>query len=219
MRRLGVILAMLLAWPALASDGVPSNGALSDQDFYRLAACGAPPGGKCQQDFVRWKKRQVTVALAPDTDGVPAETARQVDKAVDQAIATLNRAGAGVQLRRDDGLRRPDILIRRTALTEGEKTRSIPRFPDGEEIGVGFMWLYWRGDNSISQAGILISSDIYPAHVRSVVLEEIMQCLGFLFDIENPAYEGRSILAQDSNSTITIIGQDRAILLLHYPPN
>lgn len=219
MRRLGPVLALVLAWPVHAGDGVPSRGILSDQDFYRLAACGAAPGGRCQHRFVRWTKQQVTIGLAPDSAGFPTQAARQVDKAVDQAIATLNKAGAGIQLRRDDRLRKPDILIRRSALKEGERTRAIPRFPDGQEIGVGLMRAYWRGDGSLSQAGILIARDIHPPHIRSVVLEEIMQCLGFLHDIENPAYEGRSILAQDSNTTVTIAGQDRAILLLHYPPD
>ena len=49
------------------------------------------------------------------------------------------------------------------------------------------------------------------------MLEELFQCLGFLYDIENRYYEGRSILSQDSNDTTTLAGQDRMILRRLYP--
>jgi predicted RNA-binding protein Jag len=49
------------------------------------------------------------------------------------------------------------------------------------------------------------------------MLEELFQTLGFIYDIENRYYEGRSILSQDSNATTTLIGQDRKALRRLYP--
>jgi hypothetical protein len=79
------------------------------------------------------------------------------------------------------------------------------------------MWLSWDDALHIQAASILITSQIEAEQARSVVLEELTQSLGFLFDIENPYYEGVSILSQDSNETISIAGQDRAMLRMHYP--
>ncbi len=213
------LLATLLLLPcgALASDGVTSFGPLSDKDLYRLATCGAAPGDACQGPVVRWGKPRLTVALLPAERGYPVKLAKNVDAALDRAIATINAAGAGITLRRDDRATKADIVVVRPDLMEGEPTRNIPRMPDGEPIGVGFMWLWWDDNRISTEAALLISSDITAKDLPSVILEELFQCLGFLFDIENPTYEGVSILAQDSNETITITGQDRAILRMHYP--
>jgi hypothetical protein len=206
-----------LAGGAVASDGVPSSGKLTDKDFYRLATCGAAPGDSCQGPVVRWRKAVVTVALRPAEPGYPPKLAARVDAALDRAIERINAAGSGLTLRRDDRKREADILVIRPDLVEGDPTRNIPRMPDGELIGVGFMWLWWDGNKNATEASLLISADISAGDLPSVILEELFQCLGFLYDIENPAYEGVSILAQDSNSTLDIIGQDRAILRMHYP--
>jgi hypothetical protein len=64
---------------------------------------------------------------------------------------------------------------------------------------------------------MLISQDISEDDLPSVALEELFQCLGFIYDIENRYYEGRSILSQDSNATTTLAGQDRMILHRLYP--
>ena len=90
---------------------------------------------------------------------------------------------------------------------------------DGLEIGVGYMQINWDDALRITDGTIVIAADIAPQDVRSVVLEELTQSLGFLYDIENTYYEGVSIFSQDSNETISITGQDRAVLRLHYPEN
>lgn len=207
----------LLALPVAASDGIVTEGRLSDKDFYRLATCGATPGGDCDGPVVRWTKTQLTLALAAPHRRYPPDLAARVSAEVDRAIATINRSGAGIRIRRDDSLSEPDIIVSRPALSEGEATRNIPRMPNGQAIGVGFMWLWWNQRAEITEASMLISEDITEADLPSVVLEELFQCLGFLYDIENRYYEGRSILSQDSNETTTIIGQDRMVLRKHYP--
>jgi serine/threonine protein phosphatase PrpC len=72
-----------------------------------------------------------------------------------------------------------------------------------------------RGE--ITEASVLIAEDIAIEDLRSVMLEELFQTLGFIYDIENRYYEGRSILSQDSNATTTLIGQDRKALRRLYP--
>jgi hypothetical protein len=208
-----------MAFPLWAGDGVASSGLLTDKEFFRLATCGAAPGDACQGPKVRWPKGRVTIGVAEPEPGYPPKLAKRVSKALDAAIAEVNGAGSALKLRRNDTLREPDILISLPTLSEGELTRDIPRMPDGESIGVGFMWLYWDDRQRVTEAALLISQNIETGDLTSVMLEEVFQCLGFLYDIENPAYEGVSILAQDSNSTTTISGQDRAILRMLYPVN
>lgn len=215
------LLAIAALWlgtmQALAGDGIATEGKLSDKDFFRLATCGATPGGDCLGPVVRWSKAEVTVALAPAHRRYPPKLAEAVSEALDRAISEINRAGAGIRLLRDDRLSAPDIIVSRPALSEGERTRNIPRMPNGHEIGVGFMWLWWDERAEITEASVLIAEDITIEDLPSVMLEELFQCLGFLYDIENRYYEGRSILSQDSNATTRLAGQDRMILRRLYP--
>lgn len=207
----------VLATCAQAGDGVFTEGKLSDKDFFRLATCGATPGGDCLGPTVRWANPQLTVALAPAHRRYPPALARKASAALDRAIAEINAAGSAIQIRRDDSLKEPDIIVSLPALSEGDATRGIPRMPNGHAIGVGFMWVWWNERTEITEASILISEDITEADLPSVMLEELFQCLGFLYDIENRYYEGRSILSQDSNDTTTLAGQDRMILRRLYP--
>lgn len=222
MRKLTLSLAAsfamcLPALPGLANDGVVSEGRLSDEAFYRLATCGAPPGGECDGPIVRWPSDRISLALAPAHRRYPPRLAARVSRELDRAIDEINRAGAGIRITRDDRLENPDIIVSLPALSEGEPTRNIPRIPNGQAIGVGFMWLWWNDRAEITEASMLISEDITSEDLASVVLEELFQCLGFLYDIENPYYEGRSILSQDSNATTRITGQDRMALRRLYP--
>lgn len=207
----------LVAGQAMAGDGIVTEGKLSDKDFFRLATCGATPGGDCLGPIVRWGETELTVALAPAHRRYPPKLAKAVSEALDRAIAEINRAGSAIRLVRDDRLENPDIIVSRPALSEGEMTRNIPRMPNGHAIGVGFMWLWWNDRAEITEASVLIAEDITPEDLPSVMLEELFQCLGFLYDIENRYYEGRSILSQDSNATTRLAGQDRMILRRLYP--
>lgn len=211
------LLASLLALPSLASDGVVTEGRLSNRDFFRLATCGAEPKGDCNGPTVKWAKRVLTLGLAPAHRRYPPDMAAKVSAELDRAIAEINAAGANLRIKRNDSLAEPDIMVSLPALSEGDRTRKVPRIPNGQEIGVGFMWLWWDDNAQISQASMLIADDISDEDLPSVVLEELFQCLGFLYDIENPDYEGVSILAQDSNVTTTISGQDRMALRRLYP--
>lgn len=208
----------LAAGPANASDGVLAPAKLSDIDFYDLATCGAIPGQNCKGPRVRWPKARVTVAMHPDTGTMSPAKSDRVSQALDRAIATINAAGARISLVRDANTPLPDIMLRRVSLRPGDLTKDIPNIPDGLPMGVGFSTVWWVNDRYLTKATILISAHILRQDVVSVVLEELFQSLGFRYDVEGRYYENRSILAQDSNSTTTITGQDAAILRLHYPP-
>jgi hypothetical protein len=144
----------------------------------------------------------------------PARAA-QVDAALDAAITQINGAGAGLSLRRvpDNSPALIRLSIRSPAtielIAEGRGARSAP---------AGMVLFTPPEPDRIVGATILISSDIPLFQVNSVVLEEVTQSLGLVFDIDNPAYDRRSIFSQERNSVTVITGQDAAILRLHYPP-
>lgn len=218
LRACGVLALVLAAGAALAqSDGVASVGRLSDADLYRSMTCGAAPGGDCAGPVVRWNKTRLTVAFVDDSNGQLPEKTALIARSLDQAIETLNQAGANLHLNRRDSAATADVTLHHVDLKEGDVTQNTPGFPDGLAIGVGHMWLSWDDALHIQTASILITSEIGEDEARSVVLEELTQSLGFLFDIENPYYEGVAILSQDSNATIAITGQDRVVLQMHYP--
>lgn len=212
----------LLVSPLLAdtppSDGVAVAALLSDADLYRLATCGAPPGGACQAEVLRWGKPNLTLRIDLGRDPLPTGFATRLDAALATAIAEVNSAGAGIRLHlTDDPM--ADITIRPTDLVDGTILTGAPGFSGRGIMGVGYMTVWYDASNSIAEAVILISTGITDDDLPSVMLEEVTQSLGFLYDVEGPAYEGVSILSQTSNATVTITGQDAALLRLHYPPS
>jgi hypothetical protein len=213
-----LILSALLATPAFASDGIPTTGPLTDTEFLRLLTCGATPDGPCQGDAVKWANpTRLTIAFGPVPSGYDSRKADQISAAVDAAITSINAAGSAVALTRVATAGNPDITLRPTLFYENEAISNEPGLPDGEVIGAGYVYLYWNDKRQITQGTILIARDIETVDIDSIVLEEITQSLGFLFDIENPDYENVSIFAQDSNTVLSITGQDAAVMRLHYP--
>jgi hypothetical protein len=213
-----LFIAAFLAAPAFASDGVATTGPLTDTDFLRLLTCGAEPDGPCQRDAAKWgNPRALTIAFGPVPDGYTAAKAAQISAAVDAAIASINAAGSAVNLTRVDTTDRADIFLRPTLFYENDAVYGEPGVADGERIGAGYVYVYWDDNRRMTEATILIARDIESRDIDSIVLEEIAQSLGFLFDIENPDYENVSIFAQDSNTVLDITGQDAAVMRLYYP--
>jgi hypothetical protein len=199
------------------SDGVAVTGRLSDADFYRLATCGAPPGGPCQRAPLRWDKPVLTLRVEPGRDPLPPGFEARLISAATLAIQQINAAGAGIRLSYV-AAESADITIRATTLSEGTVMVDTPGFSGAGIMGVGFMTVWSDETNRIVEAVILISTTIIEEDLPSVMLEEVTQSLGFLFDVEGPAYQAVSILAQDSNAITTLQGQDATLLRLHYPP-
>ncbi len=216
----GLLLAplLLLATAALPDDFVIAKGRLSDADFYRLVACGRPPGGICRMPLRRWPAdlaRDLTVTKLSDIEPVWPTTAAQIDLALDLAIDQINNAGAGIRLRRVDdnapALIRLQVRSPRTmALISGETTQA--RIPAGMVMPGG------ASPDRITAASIVISSAIALTETNSVVLEELTQSLGLPFDISGKYYRRRSIFSQESNGVTRLTGQDITALRLHYPP-
>lgn len=198
------------------SDGIFAPGLLSDTDFYRLATCGASPGGDCRATTLRWRKPRLTLSVLPGGDPVQPGLHARLVLAAQHAIAEINGVGAGIAI---DWIPEgpADITVRPTALTEGMILDDTPGFSGPGVMGVGYMTVWSDPQGHIAEAVILISTAISEADLTSVVLEEVTQSLGFLFDVEGPAYEGVSILSQTSNATTRLTGQDAMLLRLHYP--
>lgn len=217
-----LLIALTLAAPAALAeipqfDGVAAPTLLSDADLYRLATCGAPPGGDCQGPTLRWGRPILTLTVIPGDDPLPEGFAMPLIQAAVRAVVQINAAGAGIRIKLVP-TGPADITIRPTALTEGSVLTEMPGFSGSGVMGVGYMTVWSNDDDIITEAVILISTGILAEDLASVVLEEITQSLGFLYDIDGPAYEGVSILSQGSNATTVIAGQDAALLRLHYPP-
>jgi len=217
---LGLIGLCLVTTPTRAenapTDGVVAPGILSDADLYRLATCGAPPGGDCAAPALRWKKKRLTVAIVMGNTPVDPDFEDRLTKALAHAVAEVNGVGAGITLRLTRS-RSADIVIRPTELVEGTVLTESPGFSGAGIMGVGYMTVWSDAADTIFEAVILISTTITQNDLPSVMLEEVTQSLGFLYDVESPAYEGVSILSQTSNETVTLTGQDAALLHLHYP--
>ncbi len=202
---------------ASAFDGVVVGGLLSDEDFFRAATCGAAPGQDCVQDPVIWPKSNLTLTILPYEVQVSAVMSLLLSTSVDYALLQINRAGSGLTITRVPGPE-ADIQVTLTDAEEGSQMPDLPGVSAPGEMGVGYTSLWWDDTNRITAASILISHQIRPTEVVSVVLEEIFQATGPLFDIDSPAYEGVSILSQNSNATVSIADQDARLLRRLYPP-
>jgi hypothetical protein len=223
MKGLGPSFALMacLAVPAAGADYVDASGKLSDEDFYRLVACGAPPGGRCQQTLTKWSpsdRRGLTVAIILADRDFPETKQRQILRALDRAIDELNGSGADIHLTRTDGSR-GDIRIYLVAAPVNSTIRGTgnPTL-DGGYIEAALTSIVWQtGTGRMESASIAISRGILPGDIRSIVLEELTQSLGLIFDIRDTYYNSRSIFSEDGNSVLRIAGQDDMVLRTHYP--
>lgn len=219
------VLALILSlWAGLAAaqDYVVTNGILSDEDFYRLVACGAAPGGECGMPYVRWSDSRaiaIRVRLEAPIAGYPDALYDQLSDAVDRAIAEINSVGARLQLQRVAKGAGEDILISGLNVGDGEAVRGsgVPDL-EGAIMGAAYVYVWWDGLRNLTDGRILMANDLPEREVYPVLLEELTQAMGFLNDIRNPLYEDDSVFSEDSNSVTRLGRQDRAAILRHYPP-
>jgi hypothetical protein len=191
---------------------------LSDEAFYRLVACAAPPGGPCAKPMIRWPERrrlQLRVGIAGIADSFPSYKLDLVDLAVDDAIAEINASGADLFLTRvyEGDVDVPLYLVDtpQGGTIDGTSLSDL----DGAEIAIARVAMRSRGTEIVA-AAIAISQDIRRQEIASVVLEELVQAMGLPTDIDGPTYQG-SIFAEYANSTVWLRGQDAAALRRHYP--
>jgi hypothetical protein len=218
-----VLMAFLLglSWlprPAVAQEYIAVPDFISDEAFYRLVACAAPPGGDCAKPLVRWpedRRLRLRVGIAKIDAGFLSYRLDVVDRAVDRAIDEINGAGAHLFLER--AFEGPfDVPIYLVDAPQGGAIdgTGVPEL-DGTSIAIGRIALRSRG-GEITGASIAISADIKRREIASVVLEELVQAMGLVTDVLSPAYAD-SIFAEDSNSVTRLNGQDAAALRRHYP--
>lgn len=216
-----VLVLVLAAGAAAARDWVAASGALSDRDFYRLVSCGAAPGGPCQDPVVKWPDRDardLTIAVFRVAAAYPLALRRAVSGALDATVAEINAAGSAVQLRRLRDGEAADIRVFLLDLREGDVIAGTGLDPlDGEDIEAARVQIWWNGRRRITDAAIVFARDVRRSDVRSIMLEETTQALGFLTDIRDPWYDTRSVFSEDSNSVTRLGKQDRMVLRLHYP--
>jgi hypothetical protein len=185
-----LILPLMLATTAHADDYILAKTVLSDQAALRLVTCGAPADGDCTVSPVRWRKTDLTIAFGPVPEGYGPKRAKRIDRALDQAIATINAAGSAIRLTRVTG--RADISLRPTLFKSGQKIRGEAGVANGLRMSEGLFSIQPDFRGRIRSGTILIARDAAMPDIRSVVLEEVMQSLGFRFDISGQTYINRS---------------------------
>lgn len=204
--------------PSAAQEFVAVPDLVSDEAFYRLVACAAPPGGDCAKPLIRWpaeRRLRLRVGIAQVAPDFATYRFDIVDRSVDRAIAEINGAGAHLYLERafEPPFDVPFYLVDTPQGGEISGT-SVPEL-DGSEMAIGRVALRSRGDE-ITGAAIAISADIQRREIASVVLEELVQAMGLVTDVLSPAYED-SIFSENGNSVTRLRGQDVAVLRRHYP--
>jgi Protein of unknown function (DUF2927) len=216
---------LCLAWgAALADEGaVVTYGHLSDEDFYKAVSCGAVPGWGCRSTPVKWphdRARRLSVSLAMTDEGYPAATAARISLAIDHAISQINGSGADVRLRRHRDETPADIAVRLYGVSEGRMaTGSGIADLEGAAMTAGYVSVDYDAGYTIRRGRILFAADIGDQNVESIVLEELTQSLGLLFDIDDPAYRSTSVFAERGDDVTDLTGQDADALRRHYPPS
>jgi hypothetical protein len=214
---LGVLCGVTGAGGVWAFDAVHVDSILPDEAFFRAATCGALPGKPCAAPAVIWPRTGLTLTVIPPPPEKGLIFRLLLSLSVDYAIDRINAAGSGLTITRSTDPA-ADIRLSVTDAVDGTRMPDEPGLSGSGVMGVGYTTVWSGTDNRISDASILISASISPTEIVSVVLEEIFQATGPLFDIDGPAYEGVSILSQNSNATVTIAGQDARLLRWLYPP-
>lgn len=212
------LLICLAGTAAPAQEFITTQGTISDEDFYRLVACAAPPGGACAKPFIRWpepRRQELRVGIADVAPSFPGYKLDLIDRAIDTAITEINATGAALRLTRVyEGT--VDIPLYLVATPQGARiTGTSIAALDGSEMAIARVALRSRG-SMITAAAIAISQDIRRREIASVVLEELVQALGLPTDIDSAAYT-RSIFSEADNATVRLRGQDAAALRRHYP--
>jgi len=223
---LAVVLSAVLGFvqgarPVLAVEFVETTGKLTNDDFYRIVSCGAPPGGACHDPVVRWSARNASdlrIVLDPVHPDYPGPLAKLMQAALDQAIAQINAAGTALHLRRVPTGHAAPVVVYLTPAGDGERIFGTGEAGiDGEIIGAGLTTIWWNDAHEITNAYIVLSGDLPASEVASVMLEELTQSMGLMTDIRNRAYDSISVFSEDSNSVTRLGPQDLMALRRHYP--
>ncbi len=210
-----------LAGFAQAQEFIATDRRLSDEDFYRLVSCAAPPGGECQKDSVRWSRsdaKNLSLGIVQISDGYPTKLLEQIDAALDRAISEVNASGANLRLNRSKSRTIPDIGLHLLNIAEGDTIIGTGLDPlDGARIEAAKAQLWWRGNRTLIEGAIVFVNDVNPDEIASIMLEEVAQTMGLLTDVGGSYYENQSIFSETSNRLTRLGEQDVMTLRRHYP--
>lgn len=212
--------ASCIATCAQAQDYVETSGLLDDDAFYRLVACGALPGQDCAKPMLRWQEnRPIRVHLSRIDRAFLGGKKKRAQAALVRAVKHINAAQAAIRIEETQNTKDADI---RVYFLDTDGTTPITgtgiEGVDGTTVR-GAKVLVWSKSKTgqIDRARILFGTRLSIRHYESAMLEELIQALGLLTDIRNPAYDAVSIFSQDSNSAKTLGPQDIMALRRHYP--
>jgi len=217
---------LITASDATARDHTFSNGKLTDDQFYRAVACKANIDKPCQSRAVRWPDyltKQLTVGLAQVQEGTTKEQEAVVRQALQDSVTLINAAGANVKLKYVTGWRAHRSWIKVHIVKPHGPKGAIKNVSlkgmNGLRAQNARTKLFVTKNYNIGRVGVTISNKITkPLQLRALVLEELVQSLGLMWDIENPYYNDKSIFSQSGPDNLLVIeGQDKAALRRHYP--
>lgn len=211
MRPLLALLLALVATSARAQEFVEAPGLLGDDDFFRAVACAAPPGGDCTKPFVRWDaSRPIRIALRGIDPAYLGRRAKVARSAFTLGVKALNDADAGFRLAAVPADEIAEIEVWFLGIARGEPIAGTGiEGVDGTPIGGASTRVLFNHDTGhIEHAVIVFSTSLTTPEFLPVMLEELTQAMGLMTDIKSPAYNGISVLAQDSNAAKALGFQD-----------
>ena len=203
-----------------AQDYIETDGLLSDDDFYRLVACAAPPGGDCTKRFLRWSSDEpLHVQIAGVDRAFLGGKQKRARAALTRAVQYINAVDSALRVEQVPQGSPADIRIHFVD-TDGKAPLQNTGIEGADgTIVTGARVIVWsdRATGTIKRATILFGTRLHIRDYESAMLEELTQALGLLTDIRNPAYNDVSIFSQDSNASKQFGPQDRMVLRRHYP--
>lgn len=210
-----------LAATALADDTVvAAPGRLTDDDFYRLVSCGAPPGGDCAHDPLRWQaERPIRVALRRIDPGFVGRQRPRAQAALTRALRELNAAGAAFHLARVGPADRAEIAVYFLDLDRGDTIAGTGiEWVDGATIDeIATLIAVDPGRTRILGATIVVATALETADFEAAMLTALTRAMGLTTQVDAPAYQGVSALAYGSRATTRLGPQDLVALRRHYP--
>ncbi|MEM6340959.1 MAG: hypothetical protein AAF729_07405 [Pseudomonadota bacterium] len=173
----------------------------------------------CQKAHKRWDAdtaKSLTVGLRQVQAGYPPLLDELVLIGLLEAIEEINRVTSNVQLSWVLDGSEPDIDIYLVVPQEGWTIRGTgTRMLDGAKIANAIV-VSNRRHGQITEAAIAFSHRLDVSDVNSIALEELFQALGFIYDIDNPAYLTRSIVYEKDSFLERLGEQDIRALKTKY---
>lgn len=214
------VVLVSLAATALADDTVvAAPGRLTDDDFYRLVSCGAPPGGDCAHDPLRWEaERPIRVALRRIDPGFVGRQRPRALAALTRALRELNAAGAAFHLARVGPADRAEIAVYFLDLDHGDTIAGTGiDWVDGATIDeIATLIAVDPGRSRILSAAIIVGAELETQAFEAAMLKAMTRAMGLTTEIDAPGYASVSALAHAELAATELGPQDRAALRLHY---